>query len=557
MSLLHPFQTPRLFPCDLKWTGYRASMGSCLDSVHLPGPRIQGFRPLVPSLAPDQPLAGPRLPALRCALRFVLGLRRAALLGLLLGLLPFLALADTAAFRFAWLSDTHVGSSTGEQDLRAAVSDINSLTGLSFVVLSGDVTEYGSREQLRLAKELLDGLKIPCHVIPGNHDTKWSESGATDFGRIWEEDRFVFEHGGYRFIGMHQGPLMKMGDGHWAPQDVRWLEETLKKLPDPNQPIIFVTHYPMDDGIANWYVVLDLLKKYNTQVVLCGHGHANHDLVFEGVPGVMGRSNLRVRAPVGGFNLVEVKDGKLTVSERRYWPGDQAPVDTRSSCRSMITPATPTITRARISRSTRAIPTSRRCGPTTPATPSPAPRRFGRTWRLWAMPRARSMAWRSSPARCNGSSRRQNAVYSTPDVSGDVVVFASTDGNVYALKAATGKEVWRYPTSRPIVASPRIAEGMVYIGSSEGVFRALDLATGKLVWQFDGLGGFVETKPLVYDGKVIFGAWDQYLYALDARTGKLAWSWKRRQARHACSRPPPAGPSPPMAKSSSSPPTAR
>jgi outer membrane protein assembly factor BamB len=67
---------------------------------------------------------------------------------------------------------------------------------------------------------------------------------------------------------------------------------------------------------------------------------------------------------------------------------------------------------------------------------------------------------------------------------------------------------------------------MVYIGSSEGNFRALDLASGKPVWQFDGLAGFVETKPLVYDGKVIFGAWDQYLYALDAKTGKLAWKWK-------------------------------
>ena len=163
------------------------------------------------------------------ALRPLRCLRRTARLGLLLCLLPLLRLAETGPFRFAWLSDTHVGSSTAEQDLRAAVRDINSLTGLSFVVLSGDVTEYGSREQLRLAKEILDGLKIPCHVIPGNHDTKWSESGATDFARLWKADRFVFEHGGFRFIGLHQGPLMKMGDGHWAPQDVRWLEETLEE----------------------------------------------------------------------------------------------------------------------------------------------------------------------------------------------------------------------------------------------------------------------------------------------------------------------------------------
>jgi predicted MPP superfamily phosphohydrolase len=124
------------------------------------------------------------MPALRLALFFAPRLRRTASLGLLLSLLPLLALAESVAFRFAWLSDTHVGSSTSETDLRAAVSDINSLTGLSFVVLSGDVTEYGSREQFRVAKGLLDGLKCPCHVLPGNHDTKWSESGATDFEQV-------------------------------------------------------------------------------------------------------------------------------------------------------------------------------------------------------------------------------------------------------------------------------------------------------------------------------------------------------------------------------------
>jgi predicted phosphodiesterase len=326
---------------------------------------------------------------------------------------------------------------------------------LSFVVLSGDVTEYGSREQFRLAKELLDGLRIPCHVLPGNHDTKWSESGATDFGRLWGEDRFVFEHGGYRFIGMHQGPLMKMGDGHWAPQDVRWLEQTLKKLPDPNQPIIFITHYPVDDGIANWYVVLDLLKKYNTQVILCGHGHANRDLVFEGVPGVMGRSNLRVRAPGG-----RVQPGRSQGRQADRLPNGllarrRSPRGPRSSCGNTITPATPTVTRARISRSTRAIPASRCSGPTRPATPSPAPRRSGGTWRLWAMPRGQVYGLGFKSGTVQWKFKSHNAVYSTPDVSGEVVVFASTDGDVYALKAASGEEVWRFtdePAHRRVAA---------------------------------------------------------------------------------------------------------
>src|SRR5207247_4840399 len=65
-----------------------------------------------------------------------------------------------------------------------------------------------------------------------------------------------------------------------------------------------------------------------------------------------------------------------------------------------------------------------------------------------------------------------------------------------------------------------------YWGAGDGRVRAFDKDCGKLLWQFDGVGGFVETKPLLYDGKVIFGAWDQHLYALNAATGKLVWKWK-------------------------------
>ena len=461
----------------------------------------------------------------RCPTQTSLVTRRAALIGLLLCLFPLLVLAETAPFRFAWLSDTHVGAPTGEQDLRDAVRDINSLTGLSFVVHSGDVTEFGSREQLRLAKELLDGIRIPVHVVPGNHDTKWSESGATDFLRLWPDDRFVFEYGGFRFIGMHQGPLMKMGDGYWAPQDVRWLEETLQKLPDKNQPIIFITHYPIRDEIANWYVVLDLLKKYNTQVILCGHGHANHDLVFEGVPAIMGRSNQRVRAPVGGFNLVEIKDGVMTVSERVTGRETNPPWHTVVLKKHDYASDTNQYRRPDFSVNSR-YPNVRTLwtydtGYTIASTPA--------VWKDRAIvgdASGKVYALSLKTGKVEWTFKTKGAVYSTPDVSGDLVVFASTDGNVYALKALSGSEAWRFTTDRPIVASPRIADGTVYIGSSEGNFRALDLASGKLNWQFAGLAGFVETKPLVSDGKVLFGAWDQYFYALDAKTGKLVWKWK-------------------------------
>jgi outer membrane protein assembly factor BamB/predicted MPP superfamily phosphohydrolase len=443
----------------------------------------------------------------------------------LLILLPLLAVGQTNSFRFAWLSDTHVGSIAGEEDLRASVRDINSLTGLSFVVISGDVTEYGSREQLRLAKEILDGLKIPCHVVPGNHDTKWSESGATDFPRLWKEDRFVFNQGGFCFIGLHEGPIMKMADGHWAPQDVRWLEATLKNLPDTNQPIVFVTHYPIDNGIDNWYVVLDLLKKYNTQVALCGHIHRNSNESFEGVPGVMGRSNLRGTASAGGYNLVEVKDGTMTFAERTPGGTTKPPWHSVALTRHDYAGDTNKYPRPDFSINGRFPAVRERWHYDTDYTIASSPAVWNETVIIDdASGTIYGLSLKSGAVQWKF--KTQNAVYSTPEVAGDIAILASTDGNLYGLQAATGKQLWRHETQRPIVASPRVTDGIVYIGSSEGKFRALEANTGRLVWQFERLGGFVETKPLTYDGKVIFGAWDQYLYALDAKTGKLAWKWR-------------------------------
>jgi outer membrane protein assembly factor BamB/predicted phosphohydrolase len=443
---------------------------------------------------------------------------------LFLLLFPLALAAQSNALRFAFLSDTHVGSASGEDDLRAAVQDINATPGLSFVLLSGDVTEFGSLEQLRLAKKLLDGLHPPLHIIPGNHDTKWSESGATDFARLWGDDRFIFESNGICFIGMHEGPLMKMGDGHWAPQDVRWLARTLANLPDKTEPLIFVTHYPIDDSISNWYLVLDLLKKYNLQAVLCGHGHANHALNFEGVPGVMGRSNLRAGAPAGGYNLVEIKGGVMTFSERVPGGPTKAPWDSVALQKHDYAADTNKYPRPDFSINARYPQVKEQWVYDTGYTIASSPAVWKKTVIVGdASGKATGLSLKDG--RVLWTFRTQGPVYCTPEVSSGLVFFASADGNIYALKAANGAEVWRVKTARPIVASPVAAEGTLYLGSSEGIFRAFEAATGRPLWQYDGLGGFVETKPLVGDGLVIFGAWDEHLYALDAKTGRLAWKW--------------------------------
>jgi len=438
--------------------------------------------------------------------------------------------------RFAWLSDTHVGSDRGADDLRAAVADINATKGLSFILVTGDITEMGSFEELRQAKSILGGLRLPYHIIPGNHDTKWSESGATDFSQLWGSDRFVFSSGGFRFIGLAQGPIMRMGDGHWAPQDVRWLDKLLAEKDAKDKPAVFVTHYPLDESIANWYVVLDKLKTIPTTVVLVGHGHRNRVMDFEGVPGVMSRSILGTKDVAPGFTVVEIGAKAMTFSERTG---------------SKTLPPWHTIELDK-----RRAPTAAGVWETgaEEGKAGPPPRPDFSVNGLYPNVRIRwqyDAGWTiASSAAVSGETivvgdasgvvralciadgsvawelKSKGPVYSTPDVGGGRVVFGATDGSVYALDAVTGELAWKVGTPRPIVACPRIADGIVFIGSSDSVFRALDRATGQAVWNHEGIEGFVETRPLVADGKVVFGAWDGRLYALDEKTGQLAWKWQ-------------------------------
>lgn len=428
-------------------------------------------------------------------------------------------------FNFAWISDTHVGGLTGEVDLRNTVNDVNSLHDIDFILLSGDITETGKTTDLELSKKILADLNKPYFIIPGNHDTKWSESGCTKFSQIFGNDRFVFDHNGIRFIGMHQGPIMRMGDGHFSPENLRWLDSILIRIISKEQPIIFVTHYPLDSSIDNWFELTDRLKKFNTKIVLCGHGHANRSLNFEGIPGVMGRSNLRAKQNIGGYNIVNIVQDSIYFFEKI--PGKQIGKAWKSISLNKNEIAADTNQYVRPDYSTNSTyPNVRvKWKYETNFTMTSAP--VVKKENVFVTSGNGSVYSLSLlNGKVNWQFKTDGAIYGSPDCSNDKVVFGSTDHYVYCISSLSGKLIWKYKTESPVVAVPTIYDNTVYIGGGDGKFRAIDLHDGKLIWKYNGIGEFVETKPLIYDDKVIFGAWDSHLYALNIKDGSLAWKWR-------------------------------
>lgn len=57
--------------------------------------------------------------------------------------------------------------------------------------------------------------------------------------------------------------------------------------------------------------------------------------------------------------------------------------------------------------------------------------------------------------------------WTSPAVANGAVYVGSTDGNTYALNAATGAKLWNYTTGGAVASSPALANGVVYVGSRD------------------------------------------------------------------------------------------
>jgi len=214
-------------------------------------------------------------------------------------------------FRFALFTDLHISTSNPipSEDLRNAVSDVNALKGIDFILIDGDISNLGDTASLKEAKRLLQNLKMPYYIVPGNHDFRWKVGdGSSDFKRIFGDDKFIFTHNDFVFAGFPTVPLKKNGNADIPECDIKWMKKQLKKA-GKEAPVFVVTHYPLLDGdVDDWKKMTKVLKKFNVKAVLNGHYHRNVCLNYDGIPGIVNRSTLRAKNPVGGYSIYTVSD---------------------------------------------------------------------------------------------------------------------------------------------------------------------------------------------------------------------------------------------------------
>lgn len=111
-----------------------------------------------------------------------------------------------------------------------------------------------------------------------------------------------------------------------------------------------------------------------------------------------------------------------------------------------------------------------------------------------------------------------------PAVNGGIVTLASSDGDVLALEAASGRPVWR------VNVGAKLSAGV----GSDGKFAAVVTRGGELValeagqvkWK-KAIGARVATAPLVAGGRIFVVGVDRAVQAFDAADGAKLWEVKR------------------------------
>lgn len=197
------------------------------------------------------------------------------------------------------ISDTHLSVDVPQrlQDLENCVRVINELdVQPNLVVHTGDITHDALAQEYHSARQLLDQLRAPYFVMPGNRDKR--ELLLKEFN----DERYQLPNQGWVQYSIEDYPVrlimvdtvsIKTNKGELCDARLNHLEQMLSA--DTTKPVALFLHHPPYEAVgipdpyqyADWLDVeklAKLLSRYkNICGVYCGHVHRHIDGSIAGI----------------------------------------------------------------------------------------------------------------------------------------------------------------------------------------------------------------------------------------------------------------------------------
>lgn len=194
-------------------------------------------------------------------------------------------------------------------ELDLFIDTVNNIAAVDFVLLAGDISDFGLLAEFELISDMLEKLKKPCIGVVGNHDVL--AKGEEVFERMFGPLDFSFHYGGVKFVAHNtNGKEYFTGD---VP-DLEWLASELRPS-DTSKYFIPVSHVPpfssdFDEKLIDGYASL-FQETPGLLVSLHGHIHTHKD----GYPFNDGIRYMTTHSfDKRSFVLLKIFDGQITYS---------------------------------------------------------------------------------------------------------------------------------------------------------------------------------------------------------------------------------------------------
>jgi predicted phosphodiesterase len=218
-------------------------------------------------------------------------------------------LTPKPAFNFILLGDTQ----RFYEDLEDFVNHVNSMDSVSFVLLAGDLVDFGLNKEYNWIASRLGKLSIPYVAVIGNHDMV--ANGRTIFGEMFGPENFSFSYGKNKFICLNSNS--REVDYNGQVPDINWLTQQL----NDNEPdnIFVLSHVPpfsadFDKTLEPAFTGI-LAAQPKTRISLHGHDH-NFKLLHPypgGLPYLTAASTGK-----RSYAMIAVNGELVSVTEKHY-----------------------------------------------------------------------------------------------------------------------------------------------------------------------------------------------------------------------------------------------
>ena len=232
--------------------------------------------------------------------------------------------SDGRPFTIVQLSDLHCGQQFFLPTLlERAIAEVNELAP-DVVIISGDLTSHGFKEEYAVARDYVDGIECASLVvIPGNHDSR--NVGYVHFEDLFGERNSVLRVGGATIVAVDSSEP-DLDNGQIGRGRYRLIEAAFEEDAELR---VFVCHHhllPVPGTGRERNIVndagdtLETLQRARVDLVLSGHKHVPYAWRLENLfvvnAGTVSSSRLRGNGRPC-YNVVEV-DGTHVDVWRRY-----------------------------------------------------------------------------------------------------------------------------------------------------------------------------------------------------------------------------------------------